>query len=573
MEQLEITINDVKLPIIKEKGVKYYPISYLGSKILLKDLKANQLIKNGYGQYFKKFNVNFKIINGGIQNTYCISENGLKEILKNSKIGRLSVKQRKSMNNVLKFLNMETIPEDKRFIKAPSQEEILNYPEYIQDCINDVLQENNDIMWQRCTKCNNYYPYHINFFRENPHSGKDYPLYTICRDCKWTTNRNKDWIRRNDRLLSSVFKNYGLDTYRLYKKNDIIGIYKDWINKQYSKSMPKIINNKESYLIIIKYLFDTGKINANNLIIKKIVKKYNLYSLEQLTNMDEIYKYLFQEDHLNYPWKYPHYKLSHNMSFNQYKKIFNNYIHINNIKIKDIYNFDYVEIFKKCRIYYYLMNDILKFIMNYYDNKYPAYKFKIKSVNYWKDKNNRVQALKYLIEEDMKIPLEKVPLYLTLETIRKKSNTMRNLLRKYYDNNLWNWVDEVYPNKFIEEDFNITVIRNVFDSAEEHIVHDVLTDKFDNVIYNQRNTKNTIKISGMQPDWFIFTDNGIWVVEYFGISVDTNAYNKRTHDYKKRALEKIEKYNNLNWLNKIYVYPDDLKDNFKGLEGKLKAVG
>jgi len=207
-----------------------------------------------------------------------------------------------------------------------------------------------------------------------------------------------------------------------------------------------------------------------------------------------------------------------------------------------------------------------------FDNKYSAYKFNIVGNKYWDLQENRIKALKYLIEEDMKIPIEKIPLYLTLENLRKHSNTMRHILKKYYNNNLWLWVNEVYPGKFIEEDFNITVIRNIFDSAEEHIIHDILISKFKNVIYNQRNTKNTITIAGMQPDWFVFTDNGVWVIEYFGIDVDYGEYNKRISDYKKKMLSKIEKYKKLEWLGKIYIYPKDLKENFKGLKEKLKSI-
>lgn len=568
--QVEIIINDVKIPVIKEEGITYYPISYLGSKVLLKDLSPSQLRNNGYNKYIKMFKIDFGEY--AIQDTYCISEDGLKVILGNSKIGRLSIEQRKAMNKVLEYLGMETIVEDKRFIKRLEQDKILKYPEYIQDCINDVLENEPNIIWQKCSKCGNYYPYHINFFRDNPHAGHEYPLYTFCRDCKWTEGRSKDWIRRNSNELSTAYRTHGIDTYRLYKNNNVIGIYEDWMEKQYSSYLPRILNNKEAYLEIIKYLYNIGKINKDNLLINYIKKEFKLRSLEQILNVYEVYEYLFGDDPINYPWKYPNFHLQHIMEFEQYKKIFNNYLEIKNIKINDIYNFNYADICKECGLYAYANNCMLWFVMNYYNNKYPAYKFKINSVNYWKVKDNRIQALKYLIEEDMKIPIEKVPLYLTSENLRKNSNTMRNILRKYYDNNIWEWVNELYVGQFVEEDFNITVIRNVFDSAEEHVIHDILVEKFDNVIYNQRNTKNTIKILGMNPDWFVFTDNGVWVVEYFGIGIETKEYNSRVEFYKKKMEKKFDKYKKLNWLGKVFLFPNDLRDNFNGLEEKLKII-
>ena len=569
MQQKEIIINEVSIPVIEEGGVVWYPVSYMGREVLLKSLSPSQLRDNGYREYIKMFKVDFGEYM--IQDTYCINEDGLKIILRNSKIGRLSVEQKRAMNKVFTHLNMELIMEDERFIKTISKEKILQYPEYIQDCIQDVLNDQPDTIWQRCGKCNNYYPYHVNFFRENPHCGNNFPLYTKCRNCQWTENRSKDWIRRNNNELSTIYRKCNIETYKLYKNQDLIGIYEDWMDKQYSKYIPSILNNKEGYLKIIEYLFDVGELTVDNLILDTVIKKYKLGSLQTHTGMNEIYTYLFGNDHLNFPWKYPNFQLN-GIESKQYKKILNNYIQNNNIKIDNIYDYDYMEVLKKCRIYSHISNDILGFVMEYYNNEYPAYKFTIKSVNYWLNRENRIRALKYLIEEDMKLLIEKVPLYLTLENLRRHSNTMRSLLRKYYDNNVWNWVNEVYPGRFDEGDFNITVIRNVFDSAEEHIVHDILIGKFKNVIYNQRNTKNTITIKGMHPDWIIITDNGIWVVEYFGISVDQREYNKRVTDYKEKTLSKISKYKCLKWLGTVYVYPDDLKDNFKGLEDKLKVV-
>ena len=64
------------------------------------------MIKNGYGKYIKQYEVNFSENTGGIQLTYCISEEGLKEILKYSRIGRLNIEQKRAMNEVCKYLDM-----------------------------------------------------------------------------------------------------------------------------------------------------------------------------------------------------------------------------------------------------------------------------------------------------------------------------------------------------------------------------------------------------------------------------------------------------------------------------------
>ena len=36
--------------------------------------------------------------------------------------------------------------------------------------------------------------------------------------------------------------------------------------------------------------------------------------------------------------------------------------------------------------------------------------------------------------------------------------------------------------------------------------------------------------------------------------------------------EKIEKYKNIKWLSKIYLYPDDIKNNFEGVKKKIKNI-
>jgi len=264
--QKEIKINDVKIPIIEESEVIYYPISYMGDKILLKDLTANQLIRNGYGEYIKQLNIDYGEYTGGIQNTYCISESGLKVILKKSKIGRLSIEQKRAMNKVLEYLGLDLIMEDERFIKNLEKVKIIKYSGYIQDCINDVLKDNPNIIWQKCGKCNNYYPYHINFFRDNPHAGHEYPLYTNCRDCKWTEGRSKDWIRLNDNKLTLAYRKYGEEMYQYYKKHDILYIYNYWIDNG-ENNMPYIINNEEDKLFIIKHLYNNGYFDKYNEIL------------------------------------------------------------------------------------------------------------------------------------------------------------------------------------------------------------------------------------------------------------------------------------------------------------------
>jgi hypothetical protein len=82
--------------------VRYYPASYLLEKVLLRSSYTPQIIKN-YKKYIEKFSIDYGYNTGGIQDVYCISEEGLRLILHNGKVGRLSIEQRKAMNGLLEF--------------------------------------------------------------------------------------------------------------------------------------------------------------------------------------------------------------------------------------------------------------------------------------------------------------------------------------------------------------------------------------------------------------------------------------------------------------------------------------
>ena len=141
--QEEIIINDVKIPIIKDGEVIYYPISYIGSKVLLKILTGNQLIKNGYSEYIKEFEVNYGEDTGGLQNTYCISEDGLRVILKNSKIGRLKVEQKRAMKGLCEYLGIEIdVDFNAKFKDNITEEELESHDFWSKECIN-IFVENN----------------------------------------------------------------------------------------------------------------------------------------------------------------------------------------------------------------------------------------------------------------------------------------------------------------------------------------------------------------------------------------------------------------------------------------------
>jgi hypothetical protein len=114
--------------------------------------------------------------------------------------------------------------------------------------------------------------------------------------------------------------------------------------------------------------------------------------------------------------------------------------------------------------------------------------------------------------------------------------------------------------------------KNKFDSVEEEQIYNLLKDEFSNVIYNKRNTDNTVKFDGMIPDYLIFSTKECILGEYFGLYVPDRAdSSKRIKDYVKKTDDKIERYKNINY-KKLFIFPNDLKYNMDGIKEKIKIL-
>jgi hypothetical protein len=422
----------------------------------------------------------------------------------------------------------------------------------------------------KCSKCNKYFPYTETFFRKNEHSSKE--LYTVCKECqKYDNNGSKTYIKHSNKEYYNVYRKYGEEVYLMYKNHETVKIYEHYIATN-KKGFPKTIYNKTDALDIIKYYYKNKQLNDEEIEVGIITKKLNIPLYAIGVSVEDIYLSVYGENYRLYPWKC-NVKL-YNLSQEEAVYIVKNYIKENNIIIDDLYNFKYLDIINACHLKRISNEDLLGFVMLLYDNKYPAYKFNISSKNYWEDKQNRDVALKYYIEEDLKIPIEKIPLYLTKYRLRQTAGTLYNLLYAHnYYKNLFEWIEEIYPGKFIESDFNINHIRNEFGSLEEGYIHDLLKLKFKNIIYNAIHNENTIKVKGMIPDWIILTDNNCWLIEYFGL-YETRGYgiNTRQTEYIDKANKKIEKYKQIKGYKSLFLYPEDLSDDFKGLKEKIKVI-
>jgi len=586
--QSEVIINDVRIPIIKESEVIYYPISYMGSKVLLKDLTGNQLIRNGYGEYIRQFEINYGEDTGGIQNTYCISELGLKVILKNSKIGRLKIEQKRNMKVLCEYLNLDIdIDYNAKFKDSITKEELEQHDFWSKLCINIFIENNDNIIWQKCNQCGRYYPYHEEFWIKETNKNNKQPLRAVCNKCKNVYIHyfnNKEYTKayyEGGEILYNIYKSGNKDIYEIYKyyiegkyeypsilknslntTNIIVRLYKDIILENIDKCTPEYLSSLTK--IPIKYIsIKTLDRNLFQKIKKEELLKTNIENEMPKERKQRIYSK----------------KIIKRMTFEDAKYLVDTYVQNNNIiiDISNVYIYDYDELFKSSKVYWYVTKvykDKLGFVMRYFNNQYASYKFKsVIGQRYWKDRDNVDLTMRYFIEQDIKIPIEKIPLYVTKMNLQMKASILYNILReKRFDSSLFEWINRLYPDKFIEEDFAVGIIRNEFDSMEEKMVHDMLKQEFKNVVYNNRNSENKVNIMGMMPDWFIFTDLNIYIVEYFGIEKDQKSKNKRIAYYLDKTERKLKKYSVLPYAEKIYLYPSDIKGDCEGFKEKIKVI-
>jgi len=241
--QKEIIINNVKVQVIEENEVEYYPMKYMFQKVMLRTTKANVLgDKEEYKKSFKHFDVDYGRGTGGIQNVSCISREGIIKYLSNPKsiqLGRLNTEQKLALNSLLTYFEL----------KIDNYINTYEIDIYIQDCIDNVVNEYDNIKFKTCTSCGHIYPIHENFFNKNNRDSDD-GLTNVCRKC------NGRGIRHIKLRKQKIYNDYGLKGYKLFK-NDIVKYYDKHIFK--TEERPPIeLCDKNNYFKLIKHYYDKG---------------------------------------------------------------------------------------------------------------------------------------------------------------------------------------------------------------------------------------------------------------------------------------------------------------------------
>lgn len=559
MKQEIIEINGVKIPkIIDDGGMILLPVTRIINNILEgKNVGAKQFSsRDKYNKFIKRIEIDYSTFTTSNQiiETTCMTLEGFKEYLLSLNIGRLSNNGIKAYNELAEMIGIERIEEKK--IDD-------NCDDYIKDIISSIKFDE----YKMCTKCHTLYPKTLNFFYKDEKTSSGFQ--SVCRKC------NNSYFEYNDKYLQHIYNKYGNDMYVKVRDSKIEDIFLMYAKGEIDKLPYKHITMKQEQMKIIKHLIDNKILDKTNMTRKYILNTF-FNDTTGMFKIEEVYDYAYPK-WKDFYYKYPlvNYAVK---DFKQAKIILNNYIRENNITINDdeIFTFDYAKLYNDARINNITSGKILEFTMYYYKNKYPCYKFKLKNRNYFTKEENRILAFKQYIK-DIGINYNKIPLYVSKYRIQQYSSTLYNILRNYYNSNIFEWVDKVYPNKFKTEDFNLECVRGQFDSISEGEVDNILRSNFKyKTFHNVSSDTYTIRIldETRQPDWFIFEDNKLWCVEYFGLYSD-NPNTIVTKKYRELHDKKIEQYKNSvrnSHYYYLFLYPEDLKNQHKGLLNKIELM-
>lgn len=216
-----------------------------------------------------------------------------------------------------------------------------------------------------------------------------------------------------------------------------------------------------------------------------------------------------------------------------------------------------------------------------YPNKFYMWQYANLPVGYIEQKKYRIQFFKELVEY-LNIKVSDIPKVLSYEYLSNAYNNIENkvYLNKFkriidlYYKDLYEYVNEVYPNRFMREEFPyknhyITLDNMKVRSEPERTIHHYFMSLNINFKYGDSVGRMNINNINVLPDWYIYKDDKIFLVEYYGMldmrHVDF-GYNDK-YDMKEKL------YNELCNDNNKYIYlplhKDDLKNNLAGSKRKL----
>jgi hypothetical protein len=230
-----------------------------------------------------------------------------------------------------------------------------------------------------------------------------------------------------------------------------------------------------------------------------------------------------------------------------------------------------------------LKSQVKKQYHSYYDfivECFPKYNFKqweFKYLNvsegFWENKYNRMYCVRNGIDKLFKDKvIDNVKEILGLDIQFIYTYFHKTLITYYGKSVLLEYLSFI---KINIDDYNPRIYNGIlFDSIEEKEVYKYFLENLNVVIYkNKEKWFNELYDEGYIHDFVITHINNKplykpMIVEYFGLynnNYEFNGYNQKTQ-------RKTEFYQSLNNIQFLGIYPQDIKDNFRGLQEKLVVL-
>jgi hypothetical protein len=219
----------------------------------------------------------------------------------------------------------------------------------------------------------------------------------------------------------------------------------------------------------------------------------------------------------------------------------------------------------------------VQFLMHFNPNKWFEWEFKLTPKFFWTKKENRIKAMKQLIENNMKLNIIDIPEKMTYGFLVKNYHKFSSICDQYYKSDLFEWINECYPSTFQKIEFNKCVASDgvKLDSLCEKEIHEYLISNFSDVhYYYNKNTStkwfNEEEDESYVADWLI---NGNIIIEYFGW-YNMNLYNKHEiyKNYIKKSNRKIIFFESFNDYQFIALFPSDMNRGLRGVIEKIKYI-
>jgi len=343
----------------------------------------------------------------------------------------------------------------------------------------------------------------------------------------------------------------------LYNNNDLESCITQFLEKY------PMQNNK----FLINYLFINNLLRENDLLNLK--RLYLIYDIKYLSTAFACYKQTLSNKNINVTvYSKEHTKLF----FKYWLKINNKYLSRNEL----ISLISFRDLFRESRLDRSISNNF-KHYYEFIQYVFPQYKIHpwelgVQVPNkFWENKYNVYwmirEGIKSLIANNI-IKQEKDVILLPREAICNYFNILA--FRMYGYKELF---CDYFKWKNIALDYNqIKLIDNQrFDSLEEMSVYNFIKNlKFDIRKYPRKDKLFNIKYNESYiPDYYLIFNNIKIIIEYFGLYYPTN-----TSDFINTYVNKTHRKNEFYHDNEYYyidLYPEDIKDGFKGVENKLTS--